>query len=106
MTKAIHAILYEKLGLPDLAYQRFRAGYDPNLRAPFGVLSEAANSDTPYFATGAGGLLQAMLYGFGGLQITDQGLVQQASRLPRAWTSLTLTGIGARKSTYRVSQPP
>jgi trehalose/maltose hydrolase-like predicted phosphorylase len=102
MTHAIFAILYERLGLPDKAYQDFRGGYTPNLRPPFGVMAETASGNNPYFATGAGGMLQAMLNGFGGLEITAAGISQLKTRLPSAWRSLQLTGIGPEKLTFKV----
>jgi hypothetical protein len=40
----------------------------------FGVFFESANSNNPYFATGAGAMLQAVIYGFGGVEQTDLGL--------------------------------
>ena len=102
MTHAIFSILYERLGLPDKAYQDFKDGYTPNLRPPFGVMAETATGNNPYFATGAGGMLQAMLNGFGGLEITPSGITQLRTRLPAAWRSLQLTGIGPGKVTYSV----
>ena len=102
MTRSIYAILYQRLGMPEKAYQWFKLGYERNERPPFGVLSESSTSNNPYFATAAGGLLQAILYGFGGLTITDHGLVQGASKLPRQWKAITLTGIGPERKTYRI----
>jgi trehalose/maltose hydrolase-like predicted phosphorylase len=102
MTHAIFAILYERLGQPGKAYQDFKIGYTPNLRPPFGVIAETASGNNPYFSTGAGGMLQAMLNGFGGLDITPAGIVQLKTRLPAAWRSLKLTGIGPARTTYTV----
>lgn len=47
--------------------------------------------------TGAGGLLQAVLNGFCGLQITDEGIVQLPSALPSHWKRVTVTGVGSDK---------
>lgn len=102
MTRAIFAILYERLGMPEKAYGDFEKGYLPNLRPPFGVMAETATGDNPYFATGAGGMIQAMLNGFGGLDITPAGIVQLPTRLPSAWKSITITGIGPNRLTYSV----
>lgn len=102
MTQSVLAILYERLGLPQKAYDIFRSGYEPNKRPPFGVLAETARSANPYFCTAAGGLLQTLLYGFGGLDIADHGLVQRPTKLPKAWRALTLTGIGPHQQIYRV----
>ncbi|MBS1664815.1 MAG: glycoside hydrolase family 65 protein [Bacteroidetes bacterium] len=100
MTHAIFTILYARLGLPDKALTAFKNGYTPNLRPPFGVIAETATGNNPYFATGAGGMLQAVLNGFIGLEINSEGIVQLPSRLPKAWKALKATGIGPQKLTY------
>ncbi len=102
MTHAIFSILYERLGFPDSAYQAFHEGYTPNMRPPFGVIAETAGGNNPYFCTGAGGMIQAMLNGFGGLQITDDGIVQLKTKLPSGWQSLKITGVGISGKTYLV----
>lgn len=102
MTQSIFAILYERTGLPDKALRLFKSGYEPNQRPPFGVLAESAADNNPYFVTAAGGLLQSLIYGFGGLDITDRGFVQQPAKLPAGWKSLTLTAVGPEKRRYTV----
>lgn len=102
MTHAIFAILYSRLGNSDKAYQAFKVGYTPNMRPPFGVIAETATGNNPYFSTGAGGMIQAMLNGFGGLEITPDGITQVKTKLPKQWKSLQLTGIGVEKKTYSV----
>jgi len=64
------------------------------------VIAETATSNNPYFATGAGGLLQAVINGFCGLQITDEGIVQVSSVLPKHWKKVTVTGVGPEKKTF------
>lgn len=102
MSYAILSILYERLGKPEKAYQLFLQSFKPNEKPPFGVLAETAGGTNPYFATGAGGMLQAMLNGFGGLEITPQGIVQLKTELPGKWSKLTITGVGVDKKTYIV----
>ena len=102
MTHAIFAILYARLGNSDKAWKAFNEAHLPNKKNPFGVLSESAGGTNPYFATGAGGFLQSMLFGFGGLEITPSGIVQIKSTLPHSWKSLTLTGIGPVNKTFSV----
>jgi trehalose/maltose hydrolase-like predicted phosphorylase len=102
ITHAIFSILYERLGHPAKAYQDFKIGYTPNLRPPFGVIAETATGDNPYFSTGAGGMLQAMLNGFGGLEITPSGITQLKTALPPKWTALKLMGIGPARTDYFV----
>lgn len=79
MSYSVFAVQYARLGMMGKAMELFRRCYEPNLRPPFGVFAETATSDNPYFMTGAGGLLQAVLFGFGGLEITDNGLVTTPS---------------------------
>ncbi len=76
----------------------------PNQQAPFGALSEVATSNFSYFATGAGGMLQSVLFGFAGLDITDDGIIQKNPILPKEWKSLTIKGVGADKKTYRIDK--
>ncbi len=102
MTHAIFSLLYARLGQPQKAYSTFKGGYTANMRPPFGVIAETATGNNPYFATGAGGMLQAMLNGFGGLEITATGINQLKTTLPTQWKSLKLTGIGPDHTTYLV----
>ncbi len=104
MTKGIFTLLYARNGNGDKAYHFFKQGYEPNLNPPFRVIAETEGGTNPYFATGAGGLLQGVLMGFGGLDITPDGIVQLKSVLPKNWSSLTITGVGPDKKTYIVKQ--
>lgn len=94
--------LYSRMGKTEKAFELFNKSYKPNQVPPFGVLAETAGGTNPYFATGAGGFLQAVIFGFGGLQITDAGLIQNKSKLPKSWKSLKITGAGIEKSELTV----
>lgn len=100
MSYSVYCVQYARMGEADKAYEMFRRCYEPNLKKPFGVISETPTSNNPYFMTGAGGLLQAVLNGFCGLQITDEGIVQLPSALPSHWKRVTVTGVGSDKKTY------
>lgn len=100
MSYSVYCVQYARMGDADKAYEMFRRCYEPNLRKPFGVISETPTSNNPYFMTGAGGLLQAVLNGFCGLQITNEGIVQLPSVLPSHWKRVTVTGVGSDKKTY------
>ena len=100
MSYSVYCVQYARMGEADKAYEMFRRCYEPNLRKPFGVISETPTSNNPYFMTGAGGLLQTVLNGFCGLQITDEGIVQLPSVLPSHWKRVTVTGVGSDKKTY------
>lgn len=90
---SVLSTLYARLGEPEKAYELFLKSYRPNQVPPFGVLAETAGGTNPYFATGAGGMLQAILYGFGGLQITDGGVIRNAAMLPKSWKKLEIYGV-------------
>lgn len=102
MTFSVFAVQYARLGDRKKAIDMLRRAYEINLRPPFGVFAETPTSNNPYFMTGAGGLLQAVLFGFGGLSITEEGIVQNAPLLPYGWKKLTLKGVGPQKKTYVV----
>lgn len=104
MGKSIFAILYARMGDRDNAFRLFKESYVPNSQPPFGALSEVATSNFSYFATGAGGMLQTVLFGFGGLELTDAGIVQGKTALPAQWTSLTLKGIGPEGKTFVIRE--
>lgn len=91
---SVLSVLYSRLSDPEEAFSYFRRSYQPNELPPFGVLAETAGGTNPYFATGAGGLLQAVIYGFGGIRITDDGFQYDRVMLPSGWRSLTITNIG------------
>ncbi|MCI4670727.1 MAG: glycoside hydrolase family 65 protein [Bacteroidia bacterium] len=99
---SVIATLYARINKPEKAYEVFVNSYRPNAVPPLGVLSETAGGTNPYFATGAGGLLQTVLNGFGGLEITDQGVEQIGGALPKSWEKLTLKGIGMEEKTFEV----
>lgn len=99
---SVLSTLYTRLGDPEKGYEWFVKSYKPNEVPPFGVLAETAGGTNPYFATGAGGMLQAVLNGFGGLDISDAGISQLKSRLPKKWKSLTIKGVGVEKKTITV----
>lgn len=102
MGNAILTVLAARGGDAERAHDLWVKSYKPNEVPPFGVLAETAGGTNPYFATGAGGFLQATLMGFGGLDITAQGVVQLKTKLPKGWKSLTMSGIGVEKKTFTV----
>jgi trehalose/maltose hydrolase-like predicted phosphorylase len=102
MTQAIFTLLYARLGDGEKAFHFFKDAYVPNLNPPFRVIAETKGGTNPYFATGAGGIIQSVLMGFGGLEITPQGITQVKSALPKQWKSLTIKGVGPMKKIFSV----
>ena len=97
MTQAVFTTLYARLGDGEKAYRWFQESYIPNLNPPFRVLAETKGGTNPYFATGAGGILQSVIMGFGGVEITPKGIVQVPSKRPAKWKKLIITGVGIEK---------
>lgn len=104
MTQAIFTLLYARLGDGDKAFHFFKDAYVPNLNPPLRVIAETKGGTNPYFATGAGGIIQSVLMGFGGLEITPKGIIQVKSALPKQWKSLTITGVGPEKKMFSVKK--
>jgi protein-glucosylgalactosylhydroxylysine glucosidase len=102
MGNSVVSAIYAKLGNSAKAFEWFVKSYKPNEVPPFGVLAETAGGTNPYFATGAGGMLQAVISGFGGLQINDNGIIQVKSSLPTQWKSLRIKGVGVQKKEFTV----
>jgi len=102
MTQAVFTTLYARLGDGEKAFHFFQDAYLPNLNPPLRVIAETKGGTNPYFSTGAGGIVQSVLMGFGGLEVTSKGIVQVPSALPKKWKSLTITGVGVDKKTFTV----
>ena len=49
-------------------------------------------------------MLQTVLFGFGGLDFTEERIVQKNPILPKQWKSLTIKGVGPDKKTYRIDR--
>ena len=75
------------LGRRDDALALFRACYRPHLFGPFYALAETPDNGAVNFLTGAGGALQALLFGFAGLRIHD-GALAVDPLLPAGWQAL------------------
>ncbi|HKK42005.1 MAG TPA: hypothetical protein VJ963_06325 [Bacteroidales bacterium] len=104
MGKSVLSLIYARLGDSVNSYRLFKKSYEPNKQPPFGSLSESPLFENAYFVTGAGGMLQTILFGFGGLHITDNGIIQEKPLLPGKWESLTIKGVGPEKQTFTVQR--
>jgi len=79
---AIHAILACELDMLDEAYSHFRRAAQADL------MDVRGNANDGLHAASAGGLWQAVVFGFGGLQVTPAGW-STAPRLPAHWRHLS-----------------
>jgi len=100
MSFAILALQWSRLGNGEKAYKLYEKALEGHLHGPFYAFSETAGQGDTCFMTGCGGILQAVINGFCGLEITDEGIVQVSSALPRKWKSVTVTGVGPERKTF------
>jgi beta-phosphoglucomutase len=95
---AIHAIAACRLGQPEVAYEHFR-------RAAFVDLEDTrGNTEDGIHAASAGGLWQAVVFGFGGVRLTREGPIA-IPHLPPGWTRLQFR-IQLRGETYEFDLRP
>ncbi len=106
MTYAIHAILAAATGDQDRMSDYLRLSYEHNLRPPFLSFSETPDQNYCTFVTGAGGLLQALLFGCLGARLSDEGLTfPHAPLLPKGWQRMSVR-LRCRGKNYQVTVTP
>ncbi len=81
LTSAIHALLAANLGATAAAYQQFMQAAMVDLE------DNRGNTEDGIHAASAGGVWQAVVFGFGGIQLKDDGPVA-TPHLPPTWTRL------------------
>ena len=102
MTYSIFTILYSRLNDSVKAYKNFKESFEQNMKEPFDAFAETKGGTNPYFMTGAGGVIQSLVFGFGGYDITEEGLVKIDTAIPKEWTSVTIKGfLGKNKHNLR-----
>lgn len=114
MTDSIHGLLWARIGEPDKGYEAWRKGWVDFTRQPLLLFSEKRRSPRTYFATGAGGSLQTVLYGFAGLRLDYKKVADAAwsrallgerilsirPNLPPQWHGIRLKGIALPDGRY------
>ncbi|CAF1665004.1 unnamed protein product [Rotaria magnacalcarata] len=95
MTWSMHSIGFIELGDFNKAEQLFQRSYETYVKPPFNVWTEARSGvGAVNFITGAGGFLQAVLYGYGGIRLKlDQLEFKPRGHLPNQATKFVIRGI-------------
>ncbi|MEI6513419.1 MAG: hypothetical protein WCO51_09115 [bacterium] len=132
MSEAVYSIIASNLGLRNEAWQYFEKSYQDYLKEPMMAFSETRRSsyDRNYFCTGAGGCLQAVLYGFAGIRVNFdedswtpsnyQGVrpknkvkiinrrlsLEVAPNLPDRWSKLKIKGFHLGEDVYNIIITP
>lgn len=93
MTKSMFAIGWLDVGDYARAESSFNQSF-VNAKAPFMVWTEEADGGGAVnFITGAGGFLQSLLYGYGGMRIHGQSQMLFNPRLPPGATQMRFKGV-------------
>ena len=100
MSYGVLAVQWARLGDGQKAYELYKRTLEGHLHGPLLSFSETAGHGDVYFMTGLGGFLQAIINGFCGLELTDDGIVQLPSVLPKGWKSVTVKGVGPERKSY------
>lgn len=93
MTWAIHAISQIDIGeVPSV--ELFNRSYDPYIRLPFYTWQEVVEPfvGVGNFITGAGGFLQLIMNGYGGIRLFSDRMSIRNTLLPPNTTRLTING--------------
>eukprot|EP01125_Pyxidicula_operculata_P013065 TRINITY_DN4317_c0_g2_i1.p1 TRINITY_DN4317_c0_g2~~TRINITY_DN4317_c0_g2_i1.p1 ORF type:complete len:701 (-),score=160.28 TRINITY_DN4317_c0_g2_i1:239-2341(-) len=101
MTFAMEVVGWLELGLPDTAAQLWKEAW-ANAKDPYMVWTETPTGGTVNFITGAGGFLQAVLNGYGGIRIFENSL-QFNPQLPPSVDNVIFNKINYRGNTLKLS---
>ena len=105
MSRSVSAIVAAQLGRREEALALFLGSYRPNLFGPFYSLAETPSNGAVNFLTGAGGALQALLFGVAGLRLHRAALGVDPL-LPAGWDILRLPAVHWRGRMLRIAVHP
>jgi len=100
MTHSMFAVGWLELGNSTAAETEFAKSY-ANIQQPFNVWTETPTGGTTNFITGAGGFLQGIIFGYGGLRITSNQY-SFTPQLPPKTDSLLIKQLNYLGSTLNV----
>ncbi|CAF1205270.1 unnamed protein product [Didymodactylos carnosus] len=102
MTWSMHAVGFLELNDIAKAEHLFRRSYQTYVRPPFNVWTEARSGvGAVNFITGAGGFLQSVLFGYGGIRLRFEQL-EFFPTLPPGTNTFTFYGLKYLGSTFDV----
>ena len=97
----MHTIVWLQLGEASLAAAELNRSMHAACYGPYNVRNEVdkhrdvvgGHFDNTHFVTGDGGFLQALVYGYGGLRVEEEGLRLLPPTLPERVGSLVLRNV-------------
>ncbi|HWD41010.1 MAG TPA: glycosyl hydrolase family 65 protein [Fimbriimonas sp.] len=120
MSNSVNATIYARLDDPEKAYDEWHKSWQPYTKDPLLLFSEKKSKLTTYFTTGAGGSLQALLYGLLGFRIDlkpepgsawskrllGNSFLSVKPHLPREWKSVKFQNFTVLKDRYTLEVTP
>lgn len=117
MSDSVHALIWARIGERDKAYATWRKSWQRYTGHPLLLFSEKPKSEATYFATGAGGCVQTILYGFLGFRIDSMEEMGAAwskpllggqvlsvkPNLPKEWKRVTLKNFWVLGKRYTLT---
>ncbi len=108
MSSSVHSVIAARLGRCEKAYGYFQDSFKPFFRGPFLQFNEKQSEtwNTRYFVTGAGGVLQAVVFGICGVQMDyfpdsyNDAALKWKPCLPAKWKKVTIKGLKWRGLSY------
>jgi trehalose/maltose hydrolase-like predicted phosphorylase len=88
MGDQINAVVCARTGKTEMARMVWDRGWKPFWIEPWGMYAETVRKKPGCFITGCGGLLQAVLMGFPGLQLDRPDVATHPVSLPEGWKSI------------------
>lgn len=105
MTWAMHVINYLDMNDTEKATDILdERSYSVYIRKPFQVWSEVTEKfvGAGNFITGAGGFLQVIINGYGGVRLLDDSLIIRHGRVPPKTTQLSFNGLNYLGSVFKL----
>ena len=101
MTWSMTALGYLDLGEPQTAQEYFLKSF-LNIQVPFDVWTETPTGGTTNFITGAGGFLQSVVFGYGGIRIVGLGVLEIRGVMYEGVKEMKMSKIGFLGQTIQV----
>ncbi|KAM9957648.1 hypothetical protein ACTFIW_012615 [Dictyostelium discoideum] len=101
MTYSMHTVAWLELENLENATKQWFRSYNNCNNSPFLVWTETPTGGAVNFATGMGGFLQGLMFGYGGVRI-HQGNLDFYPQLPEGTTSLKIRSMNYIGSTFNV----
>lgn len=100
----LYAIVAAEIHDKELFNAFHRLSYSPYLRGAYNVFAEAPDNMSTNFLTGAGGLLQQVIFGYTGMRLGSDGLISRFQpMLPEGVREVRLKNINVRGKRFNVT---